>query len=261
MFPKLSLQSVCEGMTRQGVLGEPLNVISALSFIIGALIAWRSWSRQGVRDWQSLSLIVLIGMMGFVSALMHYAPSETTILIKLCGWILVTAWSFVLVLSRVLDCKAWLVGAHLVALTAASLFIAIILPERLFGHDAIFLAPLISLYVLACIIILNARLSLHDEHLLGTAAALTPGASQHYAKLRAGYGLLIAGILLALAFVARSYEAAICQVFSHGLHFVWHILVAATVTLIALAVVPFSRRNDDDASLMPDSETPATAAR
>ncbi len=60
-----------------------MNQVSNLAFIIGAIYTWLYWKQRGSNDKFSLTLIILVALIGLGSFTFHTYPSSTTIWIDL----------------------------------------------------------------------------------------------------------------------------------------------------------------------------------
>ena len=203
----------CE-RTGPGLLAEPVNALTNAAFFLAAALLWRIVRRS---DLASPSLLVLLGLViaiGTGSALFHtFATTWARVLDELP--ILLFQLLFVWLYARRAMALGWLpASAVLVAFLGTALY------ARQFPH------------------LLNGSLIYAPALVLVCALGVF-----HYATRQPARGhLALAAALLAAAVGLRTLDAASCERFPLGTHFLWHLLVAAVIYLCASALLAVLRR-------------------
>ena len=178
---------------------EPINAVTNLAFIVAAFIIWRRLARQTLPIARVLTII--LGLIGVGSFLFHtYAQ----------------AWSG---LADVLP----IVGFVLVYCYAACLHFWNLTP-LISGLAALLVLP----YTVAFGYLFE-RLSFFEISSaywpLPVLISLVAIALRKSTK-RTSTGLLFGAGLLSVSLVFRSLDAAVCEMFPIGTHFLWHLLNA-----------------------------------
>jgi hypothetical protein len=198
----------CE-RTGPGLLAEPANALTNVAFFLAAALLWRMARRS---DQASPSILLLLGLViaiGIGSSLFHtFATTWARVLDELP--ILLFQLAFVwLYARRVVALGRLAAGALLLAFLAGALY------ARQFPH------------------LLNGSLIYAPALVLVGALGVF-----HYATRQAARaGLALAAAVLALAVGLRTLDAASCERFALGTHFLWHLLVAAVIYLCTSALL------------------------
>ena len=100
------------------------------------------------------------------------------------------------------------------------------------GPGALVVLPLALLYLLGVTLVMRARLGMHrDSGLKGQAAARSD--QWHFPRLKLGYALIQAGILIAVALVVRAFDRGACAELPYAAALLWRGLgLLATATLV-----------------------------
>lgn len=220
LFGKLA--PVCERFSSGS---EPMNMASAGLIVVVALYALSVWFRAWHRDGFQLVLTLLALMVGLGSLAFHAVPALHVILLDSAPLKLFFLAYFVLILRRMYGYPAGRTGLFLLLIVLAALLLALAVPPTEVGEGSRLLTLLAALYLMAGGLVIKARIGMHqDRGLTGMAAARSD--ALHFPRLRAGYGLVIVGIIFALGLAAKALDMPLCNRFAFGSHFLWHGLVA-----------------------------------
>lgn len=234
---KFSIRPVCERLTN-GALGEPLNMASALAVSLIACAALVVWFRDGRRDMPTLILCLLAILVGVGGYVFHGEPSSQMLMFEVLPPVLFSVLTFTLVLRRMFGFDPLVTVLHMVGFVLVAALLIVVFPVDALGGGARYLAPLLALYIAAGALIIQARLGMHEDRMLKGAAASRSDAV-HFPKLKAGYGLLQAGMLLAVALVARAIDLRVCDQVPMGLHFLWHVFGAMSAGKLLFLCIRF----------------------
>jgi hypothetical protein len=198
----------CE-RTGPGLLAEPVNALTNAAFFLAAVLLWRMARRP---ELASPSIVLLLGLVlaiGTGSTLFHtFATTWARVLdeLPILLFQLLFVWLYA---RRVMALGRLPAGAVLAAFLGAALY------ARQFPH------------------LLNGSLVYAPALALVGALGVF-----HYATRQPARGrLLFAAGVLAAAVGLRTLDAASCERFPLGTHFLWHLLVAAVIYLCASALL------------------------
>ncbi|MCA0424150.1 MAG: hypothetical protein LCH61_12655 [Proteobacteria bacterium] len=245
----LSTGPSCEGMLN-GSMAEPWNQVSALFVTALATHATFVWRREGRGDGLGLILCLSAMAVGIGGAIYHGHPSDDLLPLEVVPAPVFMLFCFVALLQRAFNVDRIGIVLNIIGIVLASAFLMMLVPSRFLGGGALYLAPLIGLYVSAIYLILNARIGMHQDRSL-TGVAAQKSDAEHFPRLKAGYGLLQAGILLALALVARAIDLPFCARFGLYLHVLWHILAALAAYRIMMICLLYPVSDRRPAGLVP----------
>jgi hypothetical protein len=198
----------CE-RTGPALLGEPLNALSNLSFIVASWAAWLLARRSGGPSVGVRALLGLSVSVGIGSGLWHT---------------LATPWAMLLDVLPILFFVLWFVWLYLRSVAGAPTPVA---------------AALVAAFLVAGFFaqqvdgVLNGALSYAPAF----AAVLGLGVFHARARPEARFTLLAAAGAYALALVFRTIDPAVCSALPIGTHFLWHSLVGLTAYLAMRAVI------------------------
>lgn len=216
-----TIDNYCERLD-PGFWAEPLNAVSNLAFLIGALIAWRIARAEGRDDdWAVRALVAIVAAIGVGSFLFHTfatAWASTADVIPIMLFILLYMH---LSTVRYLALPVW------AGIGAAALFFPSSMAIGWTIQTA--LGPLNGSagYVSVLVVI------------LGYGAALIWSD-----RKGAGRGLLIGGALLFASIVMRTLDdedGAVCAAVPMGTHFVWHLLNGAMLGWMIVVLIRHGR--------------------
>lgn len=192
-----------------GLWAEPLNAITNLAFLVAAWFIWRLAKRRGALTGSVWLLVVLTGAVGIGSGVFHTVATVLTEwldIIPILAFQLVWLWLY----FREMMGLGRAASAGVIVVFIAAALIGESFPEILNG-SLLYAPTLITLLILGV---------------------------YHRMKAFAGPGLLLAGagvFLLSLTF--RTMDAAVCESLPIGTHFLWHLLNALLLYLVARAYV------------------------
>lgn len=198
-FAALPLTDYCERVG-SGLFAEPLNVLTNIAYLLTAFLIWRILRKSNVEHRAHfLVMIAAITAVGIGSAIFHVFHTEATILFDAVPiWIFI-ATALVLLFNKLSG--SW---------RTASLSLAV------------FVALLVSATVFIPKDFLNGTI----RHTI-TISTLIGLIIWSYKKLgKVSAGLIPVFLLYGGAIIARVADPAVCASFSHGTHFVWHLLNA-----------------------------------
>jgi hypothetical protein len=199
------IDNYCERLDA-GFWSEPLNALTNLAFLLAAWLLWRHARKHGRLTLATGLLTGLIALIGIGSGLFHTFA---------------TGWAEV---------------ADVVPILLFQLAYLYFYSKHIIGMRSPFAVLTVTLYFLST---LPLR---HYMHLMNgsvmyapTFAVLLGLALYHYlAKKEARSTLLIATAVFSVSITCRTLDMALCPYFPTGIHFVWHLLNALTLSLLML---------------------------
>jgi len=196
-----------------GVLAEPLNAFSNLSFLLAAWAAWVLASRTGVLSAGVRALIALGAFVGVGSILWHTFPNMLTLILDSVPILIFIMWFIWLYARNVIGMRPPFAAA-----SAAAFLVATLLAFPFAGvlHGALVYTP-------------------------GLIVTLALGVFHARERGVARFTLLAAaGVYLAALFF-RTIDNEVCPVLPIGTHFVWHLLIGL-VTYLAMRTLILGAR-------------------
>jgi hypothetical protein len=204
MWRKDMMDAYCERVG-PGLLAEPLNAVSNVSFLLAALAAWVLATRTGTLSAEVRVLIALAASVGIGSILWHTYPVMLTLILDIVPILIFISW-FIWLFTRNLMGLRSLSAAACAAAFVLGTFLA--LPYSGVLHGAIVYVP-------------------------GLMVTLVLGVFQAREQSVARFTLLAAaGVYLAALFF-RTIDNEVCPVLPIGTHFLWHLLIGL-VTYLAM---------------------------
>jgi Ceramidase len=209
----------CE-RTAVGLLGEPLNTLSNIAFIVAAWLCFREWKRRGDGDKTTLWLIMLVVVIGLGSAAFHAMPNRITLLMDVVPIGIFVLSCFGLAVWRHFGLPWWAGAGAAAAFAGLSPIVsgwaAGVLPRGGAGYaPALIAMPLIALAIAVRLPRLEPR-----ARLRGTSAM---------------WAILAATAVFAVSLTARTLDRPMCGTFPAGLHAIWHVLNAVVLLLLTRA--------------------------
>jgi len=204
------IDAYCE-RTGPELWNEPLNAVSNLAFIVSAALLARTLARAepAVRsDWAPWALIALIFLIGIGSGLFHTLAVRWTALADVIPIALFILFATYLALRRFVGLSLWLSLAGMLAVLGLAAMISGLLR---FGGGS-YLAALIVMLVV------GSYLRLRRRHPGGTA-------------------LLTAAGIFTVSLILRTLDRPLCEAIPTGTHFLWHLLNAVVLTIVARAII------------------------
>ncbi|MCP4486844.1 MAG: ceramidase [Gammaproteobacteria bacterium] len=192
---------------------EIMNQVSNLAFIIGAIYTWLYWKQRGSNDKFSLTLIILVALIGLGSFTFHTYPSSTTIWIDLIPIQIFGLSYFAYIGLRYFEASKIKIIIALITFFYIRQYWIIVMPRGALGGGITHIPTLFLL--------ITCSLFLLSKHKKFSAM------------------LLSAACIYVLALFVRAYDEQISLVFSLGLHWIWHILTAITASILIYATVKF----------------------
>jgi hypothetical protein len=205
------LMAYCERLGVPAFWAEPLNALTNAAFLIAAIAVLILWKRLRPRDWPVLALIGLMTLIGIGSFLFHTIPNGRTVLMDVLpiqGFIL---GYLGLALRRFLGLPLWAALAGPVVFFLASAGLVEVAGSRALAGGIGYLPALLALFGFALALGLKP-----DEAARGLAR-----------------GFLIAGCLFTLSLTLRTLDKPLCGDWPAGLHFLWHLLNASVLFVLA----------------------------
>lgn len=195
---------------------EPLNAVTNLAFVLAAFLVVRMILRAGPemrRDWAIWGLAGLICVIGIGSGLFHTFATRWALLadvIPIALFILIYTWY---ALRRFAAAPAWAAGLSV----AAVLAFAMAVPPLTGFRGGSYVAALTAL------IVIGGYLKASRRH-------------------PAGGALLTAAAVFAVSLTLRTVDDPVCAAIPAGTHFLWHLLNATVLFIVARALVKFGQR-------------------
>ena len=195
---------------------EPVNAVTNFAFIISALLIAkliRDQARQGHRDAVNWIFCALIFAIGIGSWLFHTYATRWALLsdiIPIAIFILVYTWS---ALRRFAAASAVVCAIGVLAVPG----VAMAVPPLTGFRGGSYVAALLAMLVI------GGYLRFAKSHIAGTAL------------------LLAAGVFF-VSLTLRTIDLPLCGQFPLGTHFLWHVLNAVVLFIVARAMVLYGRR-------------------
>ncbi len=198
------MDAYCERVG-MGLLAEPLNAFSNVSFLLAAWAAWVLARRTGTLSAGVRALIAIGASVGIGSILWHTYPTMPTLVLDSVPILVFIMWYIWLYARNVIGMRALFAVASAAAFLLAT-FLA--LPFAGVLHGAFVYTP-------------------------GLIVTLVLGVFHARERSAARFTLLAAaGVYLAALFF-RTIDNEVCPVLPIGTHFLWHLLIGL-VTYLAM---------------------------
>lgn len=192
----------CERLT-SGLWAEPVNALSNLAFLIGALLLWR---RPAAR-----MPALLLAFVGAGSMVFHTWATQIAMALDVLPILVLIAWAGREALFRHLQ---WSLSR--IAVVAVLLFLGT-LPLWFWVEDP---AAAGIAYVPAGVLLWAVWSRFHAQGHAGASA------------------LLVASLAFAAAFTARALDGVLCQWIPLGTHWIWHLLNALAMGALIAGLTP-----------------------
>jgi hypothetical protein len=196
-----------------GLLAEPLNAVSNISFLLAALAAWVLATRSGALSAGVRVLIALAASVGIGSILWHTYPTMLTLILDSVPILIFIIWFIWLYTRNVMGMRS-LYAAACAAAFVLGTFLALPFSDVL--HGALVYTP-------------------------GLIVTLALGVFQARERRVARFTLLAAAGVYLVALFFRTIDNEVCPVFPIGTHFLWHLLIGL-VTYLAMRTLIQSNR-------------------
>jgi hypothetical protein len=197
------IDGYCERQSKPDVMAEPLNLITNLAFIIGAILAFRmmlAYKQLIARNFDLIILNITLFSIGLGSAAFHSYPSGTTLLMDVIPITIFIHLYIVCFFKRVIGLNLFSSILVLIAFIGVGvLFQLNISPDTLNG--TIMYVPTYLMMIVMILLMGFVKQNPLYIHLINTAVIWT----------------------FSLAF--RTMDTQICMYTNHiGTHFLWHVL-------------------------------------
>jgi hypothetical protein len=193
-----------------GLLAEPLNAVSNVSFLLAALAAWVLATRTGTLSAGVRVQIALAASVGIGSILWHTYPVMLTLILDSVPILIFIIWFIWLYTRNVMGMRSLYAAACAAAAFVLGTFLALQYSDVL--HGALVYTP-------------------------GLIAALVLGVFHARQRTAARFTLLAAaGVYLAALFF-RTIDNEVCPVLPIGTHFLWHLLIGLATYLAMRSLI------------------------
>jgi hypothetical protein len=197
-----------------GFWAEPLNAVSNGAFLVAAVVGWTALRRGGHADAYVAALAALVAVIGVGSFLFHTFANGWSFIADTAPITLFIYTYLALALRRFFALGWMAAGGILVLFLAASLPVQV-LTRPLLAGSAAYLPALLALLV------------------TGSILARRPHPAGRY--------LLAAGAVFLASLTLRTLDGPLCPTLPFGTHFLWHLLNAATLTILLVAAARHAR--------------------
>lgn len=219
------LMAYCERLGSPAFWAEPLNALTNAAFLLAAGMAFWLWRQRHPRDVAAAALIALMVAIGIGSFLFHTIPNGTTVMLDVLpiqGFILLYLG---VALRLYLGAPLWLALAGPALFFVASAGLVQLAGSRALGGGIGYVPALLALFGFG---LAMAGRSMAPR----TGAGLSGDAARPIAR-----ALLLAGGIFTLSLTLRTLDQPLCSAWPQGLHFLWHLLNAGVLGLLALAAI------------------------
>ncbi|XVV05853.1 hypothetical protein ACQPW3_10860 [Actinosynnema sp. CA-248983] len=185
---------------------EPLNAVSNLAFLVGAVLLW---ARHRPRPRSLRALPVLLASVGLGSLAFHTFATPFTSTLDVAFIAVYVLWYLVCFAHWFLGVRwgwAWLAVPAFVVLAVAASPVAGVLPRG----SGVYVAPWLALVVV-------------------TVLAAVRG--QRWRELAVAAGVFVVSLTL------RTLDEPLCGVWPSGTHYGWHVLNAVVLYLVAVGAI------------------------
>lgn len=200
------VDAYCERQA-QGFGGEPLNMLTGLAFLVVGLMALRRAPSGADR-----MLALALALVGVASAVQHGFALVITVWADLAANILYLVLLGSLMLRRLAG-----ISAPAAILSASAMVLAVNTAPA--GPALRAVSPILADTFFLLLLILA-----------GSALAL------RHARPETARGFAVAAMLLAIGLPFRLLDGGLCPVWPIGTHWIWHLLNAASATLVLAAL-------------------------
>ena len=197
-----------------GLLAEPLNAVSNISFLLAAWAAWVLAKRTGTLSAGVRVLIAIAASVGIGSILWHTYPTPLTLILDIVPILVFISWYIWLYTRNVISMRSLFAVAYVAAFLLVTF---LVIPYSDILHGALVYSP-------------------------GLMVTLVLGVFHATERMVARFTLLAAaGVYLAALFF-RTIDNEACPVLPIGTHFLWHFLIGL-VTYLAMRCLILSTRS------------------
>jgi len=204
----------CE-RTAPGLLGEPLNTLGNLGFLVAALwlaLRLRHEGRAQLDEWVLVGLAALVGT---GSLIFHMFATRSTAILDQVFIAIFVLMFFHRWLARIAGLGGGLASVGVLALALAIVSVRLAAPQGLLNGSIIYAPVLAGMAGMA----FWARCQRHPTAPFTTA---------------------LAGVFL-VAITFRTIDLAVCDAFPAGTHWLWHLLNATVIAIACRSLRPRKR--------------------
>jgi hypothetical protein len=201
----------CE-RTDASIWAEPANALTNAAFLLAAAAAFVRWRRDGGRDLPALALIVVVVAVGLGSFAFHTAATRGAMLADVIPIAIFIYGYLLLALRHFMHLSRGVAIAIVVAYAAGAQALSWLAPSGALNGSADYLPALLALIAVA---------------------QATPGPARR--------DLVLAAMIFTLSLALRTIDAAACEAFPLGTHFLWHLLNAAVLYVLLRAAMRHPR--------------------
>ena len=187
-----------------GLLAEPLNAVSNISFLLAAWAAWVLAKRTGTLSAGVRVLIAIAAFVGVGSILWHTYPVSLTLILDIVPILVFISWYIWLYTRNVIGMRSLFAVASVAAFLLGTF---LVIPYSDVLHGALVYVP--SLMV-----------------------PLVFGVFHASERMVARFTLLAAAGVFVAALFFRTIDNEICPVLPIGTHYFWHIFVGLVTYLV-----------------------------
>jgi hypothetical protein len=195
---------------------EPANALTNVAFLIAAVAAFAQWRRQGEcdggRDGPALALIGVVVAVGLGSFAFHTMATRGAMLADVIPIAIFIYGYLLLALRRFLHLSAGVAIAIVVAYAVGAQAMSWLAPPGALNGSVGYLPALIALIAVA---------------------RATRGPARR--------GLELAVMMFTISLALRTIDAAACDTFPLGTHFLWHLLNAAVLYVLLQTAITHGR--------------------
>ena len=201
-----------------GLLAEPLNAVSNISFLLAAWAAWVLAKRTGTLSAGVRVLIAIAASVGIGSILWHTYATPLTLILDIVPILIFLIWYI------------WLYTRNVI------------------GLRPLFAVASVAAFLLGTFLVIPYSGVLHGAPVYtpGLVVALVLGVFHATERMVARFTLLAAAGVYAAALFFRTIDNEVCPVLPIGTHFLWHILIGLVTYLamrsLILSTTPTARR-------------------
>jgi Ceramidase len=192
-----------------GLLAEPLNAVSNISFLLAAWAAWVLAKRTGALSAGVRVLIALAASVGIGSFLWHTYPTSLTLILDIVPILIFIIWYI------------WLYARNVI------------------GMRSVFAVGCVAAFLLATFVAIQYSDVLHGA-LVYVPSLMVPlafGVFHATERRVARFTLLAAAGVFVAALFFRTIDNEICSVLPIGTHFLWHILIGLVTYLVMRSLI------------------------
>lgn len=203
------IRNYCE-RSADTLFSEPLNAITNLAFFIAAWFLWKVYKEHDKRDWQILTLICLIGLVGAGSTLFHTFANGLTMLADIIPIAMFTFFYLWVALRHLLKFSRFLSTLLLVLFALIASQMGLVPDAYRFNGSVDYFPCLAALIIIGLLLKKQCHMAANN--------------------------ILFAAAIFVLSLTFRSIDYHICSAVPVGSHFLWHSLNGL---MLYLLVRPF----------------------